>query len=142
MITSLQEGLAPEHLRQSPILDRVELEPHGRVRCTRTYADGAQYFASMDPLDASVGSPAWSRFVTITDAGVARIQQIMREGVPVADMTLSPDGPSGGGGQIVWVMYLDGEERVVRTRAGSYDALPPFVRQIDEAVSQNVRRSE
>mgnify|MGYP003347295654 FL=1 len=72
-------------------------------------------------------------------SGVDRVRQVLRESVATWQGVPPSAGPSGGGGTIVWVVQIDGKERVLETASGAYSALPPWVRQIDEAVSQNVR---
>lgn len=144
VITTIEAGLADEHRAQKPLLDRVELQSHGRVRGTRTYADGTQYLILSDPKAPAAGESAlaWTRFVRITPAGIERVRQVIRESVLGYQGAPPTAGPSGDAGTITWVVYLDNEERVVRTASGTYDRLPAFVRQLDEAVSQNVERAE
>lgn len=139
VITTVQAGLGPEHLGQVPLLDRVELQAHGRVQATRTYPDGTQYLIASDPnAPPGTAAPAWTRFVRITPVGVARLQDILRGSVLTWTGEAPAAGPSTGGGRITWVVHLDGQERVVQTASGSYDRLPGFVRALDEAVSGNV----
>ncbi|NOY26176.1 MAG: hypothetical protein GXP62_09925 [Oligoflexia bacterium] len=141
MITTIQAGLADEHRTQQPLLDRFETQGHGRIKGTRTYADGTQYLILSDPRGGG-GDPAWSRFVHITPRGVERLKQVIRESVLTYQGSPPAAGPSGDTGTITWVVYLDGQQRVVQTKSGSYDALPAFVRQLDQAVSQNVQPAE
>lgn len=139
MITTIQAGLADEHRTQKPLLDRIETQGHGRIKGTRTYADGTQYLILSDPRGGGEEAPAWGRFVHITPLGVERLEQVIRESVLTYQGSPPAAGPSGDGGTITWVLYLDGQERVVQTRSGNYSALPAFVRQLDDAVSQNVQ---
>jgi hypothetical protein len=43
-----------------------------------------------------------------------------------------------GEGHIIWVAYIDNEEHVIATGAGGYSALSPWVRTLDEAITQNL----
>ena len=137
MITRTQAGLADAHVAQPPLLDRIELH-RNEVRGTRTYDDGTQYLIHQDPNVSDAGAPAWTRFVTITPTGVERIRQVVRSSVLAWQEVPPSAGPSSGGGTIVWVVHVDGQERVVETRSGNYNALPAWVRELDEAVSTNV----
>lgn len=145
MITSLTAGLRPEHLGARPLLDRVEGQRHGRVQARRTYPDGAQYLAFLDP-QAPGETPTWTAFPALSAQGVAELRRAVEEellsgkagGQPLVDEA----GPSGGAGTLTWVAYGEAGEVVVRTPSGSYDRLPAFVRRLDEAVSQGVQRAE
>lgn len=144
-ITTVQAGLDEAHRGQRPLLDRIEHQSHGRTRVTRVYEDGSQYTIVSDPLDPeySDDDATWSRFVPITPAGIERVREVISTSVLAWDGPPPPTGgPSGDAGRITWVVFLDGRERVVQTSAGTYDSLPPFVRELDEAVSQHVRRAE
>jgi hypothetical protein len=142
MITNIDAGLSAEHVDTRPLLDRIELQRHGRIQGRRTYADGIQYLIFKDPLDSSTNEPAWSRFVPITSTGVDLLHEIIRDDVLSYSPTAEPSGPRTGTGTIIWVAYVDGEEHVVQTASGNYNALPAFVQRLDEAVSQNVQRAE
>jgi hypothetical protein len=135
MVTRTQSGLAEAHRSETPVFERIELS-RGSTRAARLYADGTQYLL----VDEPGVTPSWARFVTITPAGVDRVRQVIRESVAGGQGAPPSAGPSTGGGTLVWVMQVDGKERVIETRSGAYDALPSWVRQLDEAVSQNVRQ--
>jgi hypothetical protein len=144
MITTVTAGLAAPHAAARPLLDRVEGQRHGRVQARRTYADGAQYLIFSDPT-AGGPAPAWTPFPALTPAAVAQIQQILAdEVVPVASPAAGGPsaGPATGAGSLTWVVYTEGGEHVVVTAGGLYSQLPPFVRRLDEAVSQGVVRAE
>lgn len=138
-ITEVTEGLLPAHADARPLLDRVEYRGRGGEQVRRTYPDGAQYLLTQERGAAG----QWSPFVPITEAGVAKIEQIVAdELVAKTPPPPPPAGPSGGQGSIVWVAYVADGVKVVQTASGSYAALPPFVKMLDEAVSQNVKRAE
>lgn len=145
MITSLTVGLRPEHVAARPLLDRVEGQRHGRVQARRTYPDGAQYLAFVDP-HAPGEAPTWTAFPALSAQGVAELRRAVEEellsGKASGQALVDEAGPSGGAGTLTWVAYGEAGEVVVRTPSGTYDRLPAFVRRLDEAVSQGVRRAE
>jgi hypothetical protein len=151
MITTVTAGLAAPHAAARPLLDRVEGQRHGRLQARRTYADGAQYLLFSDPT-AGGPPPAWTPFAAITPAAVAQVQQILKEEVlplpaaapaPAAGPSAGPSGgPATGAGSLTWVVYTPDGEHIVQTAGGLYSQLPPFVRRLDEAVSQGVVRAD
>jgi hypothetical protein len=147
MITTVTAGLAAPHAAARPLLDRVEGQRHGRVQARRTYADGAQYLIFSDPT-AGGPPPEWTPFPAVTPAAVAQLQQILAEEVlplpaaPPAPAAGPSGGPATGAGSLTWVVYTPAGEHIVQTAGGLYSQLPPFVRRLDEAVSQGVVRAE
>jgi len=144
MIITVTAGLAAPHAAARPLLDRVEGQRHGRVQARRTYADGAQYLIFSDPT-AGGPAPEWTPFPALTPAAVAQIQQILTDEVlplPPAAGAGRAAGPATGAGSLTWVVYTGVGEHVVQTAGGLYSQLPPFVRRLDEAVSQGVVRAE
>ena len=78
MISSITNGLAPEHLSQQPILDRISTHRHGQVEGVRTYNDGTQYMIFIDPSDPNnfEKPPTWNRFITVTPKGIQLLRSL------------------------------------------------------------------
>ena len=141
LITNIQAGLSEKHREQKPLVDRIELQ-RGCTKGTRTYEDGTQYLILSDPRapDFNEADVVWREFVQITVVGIERMKQIIRESMLSYQGAPPVASPGGGAGTITWIVYVDGQEKVLKTASGSYERLPAFVRQIDEAGSQNVQR--
>jgi hypothetical protein len=133
-------GLEAEHLDQAPILDSYAFQAHGKVQGSRTYKDGTHYRLFKDHRDQQTTGvePAWKKFVTVNPQGIQAIESVIRDQVLNYEQPSREGLPSTGAGHIIWVVYLENEERVIETSSGSYNALPPWVRALDEAVTQNL----
>ena len=135
---TITAGLAKEHLRVLPLFDRLSSGARGQVSASRTYPDGAHYVLTGEQL--SDQPLRWKRLLTIKPEGVVRAQKIiLRDLITYTPVALPQDRPQVGQGYILWVAYRGDHEYIIQTRSGGYDALPSFVRHLDEAISQNVQ---
>ena len=140
VISSIQDGLSREHAAQTPLLDRIAHGRQGAYKASRTYRDGTNYkiFQESPGTPGYQTDPKWKPYITVTSAGIAQLEAVIREQLMNYDKPHDPDLSPPGSGRITWVAWLDGREHVAVTASGSYAHLPAFVKAIDEAVSQNV----
>ena len=138
---SITLGLDAKHQDQTPILDSFDFY-RNEVRATRTYRDGTRYLLLVQrrSFEQGDGPPKWERHVTITPKGIELMEAIIRDQL-IAYAQPSLDGlPAAGGGQVVWVAYIDNEEHIRQTGTGTFNGLPSWVGALAEAAMQNVVR--